>query len=95
MTAEAAEDDTSTELALWLSIVRQANVIHASFPGSLRAEIEAGSSPREITLLATSLARMSTDTRRQIEDTLLDLLDQPPVNRREGPFGLLRLVADP
>jgi predicted deacetylase len=86
--ADATPDEANevlAELQWWLSILRQANEQHAALPALVRADIDAGHSPRELARLATHVADLSTGTRHQVERVLVTLiaeLEGRPVIRR-------------
>lgn len=86
-------DETVSELELWLDILHEANAVHAQLPESVRDEIDAAASPRELTRLIVHMAAMSTATRRRVETTLLRLLCGEPVSQPEGHVPPLYLVA--
>ncbi len=98
--AEPGHDEAGEvlgELRWWLSILRQAHAQHANLPPDIRAEIDAGHSPRELARLAVHVADMSTETRCRVERILLALIDAvegKPITRRVG-CQHLRVVAPP
>lgn len=77
------DDDVDDELELWLDILHEANAMNAQLPDSVRDEIDAAASPRELTRLIVHLAALSTSTRRRVETTLLKLLCSEPVSQPE------------
>lgn len=99
--AEQPHDDTAEvvdELRWWLSILHTANNQHANLPAPMRAEIDAGHSPRELSRLANHVADLSTPTRCRVERVLVTLiaeLEGEPVTRRAACQQHLRAVAPP
>ena len=90
-------DEVLGELQWWLSILRMAHAQHASLPAPVRADIDAGHSPRELARLAMHMADVSTATRHQVERTLVTLIAElsgEPVTRRAF-CQRLRVVAPP
>lgn len=99
--ADAPSDEATEvldELRWWLSILRMAHTQHAALPAPIRADIDAGHTPRELARLATHVADMSTETRCRVERVLVTLIAEMegvPVIRRAACQQHLRVVGLP
>ncbi len=81
---DCAPGDIVAELHWWLTILRDADARSLTLDASLRADIEAGASDRELARMSLHLADLSTRSRRRIERVLLALIDDEMALAAEG-----------